>query len=63
MDVSEQQRCAIKFCVHLKKTQSETTTLWKEAFEKETLGNSTIRWWHKAFVDERESAEFEPGGA
>ncbi len=57
IDVSAEQRCAIKFCVHLKKTPSETTALLKEA-----LGDLTIRWWHKAFVDGWESAEFEPRG-
>ncbi len=56
MDVSGEQRCTIKFCACLKKTQSETTTLLKEAFGKEMLGDSTIRRWHKTFVDGRESA-------
>ncbi len=60
MYVSAKQCCTIKFCVRLKKTSSETTALLKEAFEKETLGDLTIQWWHEAFVDERESAEFEP---
>ncbi len=62
MDVSAEQHCAIKFCVHLKKTSNETTVLLKEAFGMEMLGDSTIRQWHKAFVDGQESAEFEPRG-
>ncbi len=49
--MSAEQRCAIKFGVLLKKTPSETTRLLKEAFRKEMLGDSTIWWWHKAFVD------------
>ncbi len=57
-----QQRCMIKFCVYLKKTPSETTALLKEAFGKEMSSDSTIRRWHKTFVDGRESAEFEPCG-
>ncbi len=62
MYVFAQQCCAIKFCVHLKKMPSETTMLLKEAFGKETLGDSTIRQWHKAFIDGRGSAEFKPPG-
>ncbi len=58
MDVSAEQRCAIKFCVRLKKTPSKTTAL----FGKEMFGALTIRWWHKAFVDGRESVEFELRG-
>ncbi len=42
IDVSVEQRCAIKFCVCLKKTPSETTVLLKEAFGKETISDSTI---------------------
>ncbi len=56
--MSVEQRSTIKFCVCLKKMLSETTTLLKEAFGKEMLGDSTIWRWHKAFVDRRESAEF-----
>ncbi len=62
MDMSAEQHCMIKFCVHLKKIPSETTVLLKEAFGKGTLGDSTIPWWHNAFVDGRESVEFEPQG-
>ncbi len=62
MNVSVEQHCMIKFCVRLRKTQSETTTLLKEAFGKEMLGDSTIRRRHKAFVDGRESVEFELQG-
>ncbi len=62
MDVPAEQRCTLKFYVRLKKTPSETTTLLKEAFWKETLGDLTIWQWHKAFVDRRESVEFEPRG-
>ncbi len=58
-DASAKQRCAIKFCVRLKKTPSETTTLLKKAFGKETIGDSKIRWWHKAFAYGQESVEFE----
>ncbi len=59
MNVSAEQRCVIKFCGQ---TLSETTTLLKEAFGKETFGDSTIRLWHKAFVDGRESAKFKLRG-
>ncbi len=62
MDVSAEQRYAIKFCVRLKKMPRETIALLKEEFGKKILGDSTIRQWHKAFVDGRESAEFELWG-
>ncbi len=52
----------IKFCVRLKKMPSETTTFLKEAFGKEMLGDSMIRWWHEAFVDGQELVEFKPRG-
>ncbi len=42
MDVSTEQYCAIKVCVCLKNTLSETTTLLKETFGKEMQGDSTI---------------------
>ncbi len=58
MNVFVEQRCVIKFCVRFKKRPSETTVLLKKAFGKEMLSNLTIWWWHKAFVDGRESAEF-----
>ncbi len=61
MDVSLEQCCAIKFCVCLKKTPSETTTLLKEAFRREVLGDLTIWWWHKAFIDGRESQNSNTG--
>ncbi len=62
MDVSAEQHCVIKLCVHLKKIPIETITLLKEAFGKEMLSDSTIRWWHKAIIDGRKSAEFELWG-
>ncbi len=62
MDVSEEQRCEIKFRVRLKKMPSETTVWLKEAFGKETLGDSMIRRGYKAFIDRQESAEFKPQG-
>ncbi len=62
MDVPVEQCGEIKFCVCLKKMPSETTTLLKEAFGKEMLGDSTIYQWHKVFVDRRESVEFESQG-
>ncbi len=37
--------------VKVKKMPSETTVLLKETFGEETLGDSTIWRWHKAFVD------------
>ncbi len=42
INVSAEQHCVIEFCVLLKKTPSETTTLLKEAFGKKMLGDSTM---------------------
>ncbi len=62
MNVSAEQHCTIKFCAYLKKMSSEIIMLLKEAFRKETLGDWMIQLWHKAFVDGRESIEFELQG-
>ncbi len=39
------------------------TTLLKEAFQNETLHDSTIRRWHRAFTNSRESTEIVHTGA
>ncbi len=59
MDVSTEQCYTIKFCVRLKKLIMETITLLKEVFQNKTLHYSIIHRWHKAFTDDRESAEIE----
>ncbi len=43
MDVSIEQRYAIKFSVRLKKITLETVALLHEVFNAEILGGSTIR--------------------
>ncbi len=42
MDVSPKQHYSITFCVRLKKSKVETIALLKEAFQNETLHDSTI---------------------
>ncbi len=61
-DVSAKQRYAVKFCVTLKKSKVGLITLFKEAFQNETLHDSTTRRWHRAFMDDREAAEIEHAG-
>ncbi len=62
MDVSGEQRNAIKFGVHLKKNMAKTILLLHEAFENKVLGVLAIKRWHKMFLDGRELAEFELWG-
>ncbi len=61
---AEHSRIARQCVTEYLEKNSETTVLLKEAFEKALLGDSMICRSHKAFVNGRESAEFElQGGA
>ncbi len=62
MNVSTEQSYTVKFCMTLKKWKVKTIALMKENFQNETLHDSTIRRWHRAFTDGRESAEIEHVG-
>ncbi len=62
MDDSIEQRYIVKFYVALKKSKVETITLLKEAFQNETLHDSAIHRWHRAFTDGRKSVEIEHVG-
>ncbi len=47
MDVLTEQCYAVKFCVRLKKLKVKIIVPLKEAFQNETLSNSTIHRWHR----------------
>jgi hypothetical protein len=54
-----EQRCAIKFCVKLGETGTETCNKLKQAYGEHVLSRSQIFKWHKAFSEGRESIEDE----
>lgn len=56
---SLEQRYAIKFCVKLNKTFTETQDLLKQAYGDEVLSRARTHAWHKAFKDGREDLEDE----
>lgn len=56
-----EQRYAIKFCVKLNKSPSETVQLLSEAYPTDRLSKTQIYEWHKRFRDGRENVESELG--
>ncbi|XP_060615302.2 protein GVQW3 [Anolis sagrei] len=59
MQRSLEQRYAIKFCVKLGKSGSETLQLLRTAYGDAVLSSAQVFRWHKAFKDGRESVEDE----
>lgn len=59
MQRSLEQRYAIKFCVKLGKTGTETLEMLRQAYAKEALSSAQVFRWHKAFKDGREDVEDE----
>lgn len=57
MQRSLEQRYAIKFCVKLNKTYTETHGLLKEAYGDQVLSRAQVNLWHRAFKEGREDAE------
>jgi hypothetical protein len=55
-----EQREAIKFCVKLKKTATETFEMLKSAYGEECLLRASVFEWHKRFksISESENARF-----
>jgi transposase len=51
------QRAAIKFCVKLKKTATETFEMLKSAYGEECLSRTIVFEWHKRFKEERVSLQ------
>jgi hypothetical protein len=54
MQRSLDQRYAIKFCVKLNKTSTETIGLLKEAYGDQSLSSAQVKRWHKSFKEGRE---------
>ena len=59
MQRSLEQRYAIKFCVKLRKSGSETLQLLRTAYGDAVLSSSQVFRWHKVFKYGRESGEDE----
>jgi len=59
MQRSLEQRYAIKFCVQLRKSGSETLQLLRTAYGDAVLSSSQVLRWYKAFKDGREGVENE----
>jgi len=55
-----EQRCAIKFCVKLGETSTETFNKLKQAYGKHALLRSQVFKWYKAFSEGHESIKDEP---
>ncbi|XP_011880667.1 PREDICTED: putative uncharacterized protein FLJ37770 [Vollenhovia emeryi] len=60
MDRSVDQRYAIKFCVKLGKSATETFQLIQQAFRSDCLSKSQVLRWHKSFKEGREEVAEEP---
>jgi len=54
-----EKRCAIKFCVKLRETGTETFNKLKQAYGKHALSRSQVFKWYKAFSEGRESIKDE----
>ncbi|KAJ8935472.1 hypothetical protein NQ318_009597 [Aromia moschata] len=59
MHRSLEQRFAIKFCVKLGKTATETVSMIKTAYKEDALSDRQVSRWHKAFLDGREEVDDE----
>jgi uncharacterized cysteine cluster protein YcgN (CxxCxxCC family) len=59
MERNIKQRYAIKFCVKLKETATETFEKLKRAYGDEVLSKAQVFRWHKAFKEGRENVEDE----
>ncbi|XP_035208563.1 protein GVQW3-like [Stegodyphus dumicola] len=57
MEQHLEQRYAIKFCVRLNKTATETLGMLQEAFNEEFMSRAMIFMWHKRFKDGRGNIE------
>ena len=60
MQENIEQRYAIKFCVKLNKSATETFASLTEAYGDATLSRTMIFKWHKAFKEGREDVEDDP---
>ena len=60
MQENIEQRYAIKFCVKLNKSATETFASLTEAYGDATLSRTMVFKWHKAFKAGRENVEDNP---
>jgi len=60
MQKNIEQHYAIKFCVKLNKSATETFASLTEAYGDATLSRTMVFKWHKAFRDGRENVEDDP---
>jgi len=60
MQESIEHRDAIKFCVKLNKSATETFASLSEAYRDATLSSTVVFKWHKAFKEGRENVENDP---
>lgn len=58
---STEQRYAIKFCVKLSKSATETVELLSQAYPADRLSKTQIFEWHRRFREGRETVENDPG--
>ena len=57
MQENIEQKYAIKFCVKLNKSATETFASLTEAYGDATLSTTMVFKWHKAFKEGRENVE------
>jgi len=60
MQENIEQRYAIKICVKLNKSATETFASLTEAYGDATLWRSMVFKWHKAFKEGQENFEYDP---
>ncbi len=60
MDIRNEQRAVIKFCIRLNKSGAEKVTLFHQAYQNKYLERSTIFRWHHAFIEGRNLAALTP---
>ena len=60
MQENIEQRYAIKFCVKLNKSATETFASLTEVYGDATLSRTMVSKWHKTFKEDRENVEDDP---
>jgi len=60
MQENIEQRYAIKFCVKLNKSATETFASLTEAYGDANISRTVVFKWHKAFKEGQENAEADP---
>ena len=60
MQENNEQRYAIKFCVKLNKSATETFASLTEAYGDATLSRTMVFKWHKVFKEGQENVEDDP---